>query len=531
MYILIDNYDSFTHNLYQYLRELTPREVMVVRNDAIDAGRIEKLDPAGIIISPGPGRPEDAGVSLEVVKYFAGKVPILGICLGHQVIAEAFGGRIVPAGRIVHGKAERIRLDGKGLFRSLGREAVFTRYHSLAVDRESVPECFEISARSEDGEIMGLRHREYVMEGLQFHPESIASEHGKKLLSNFLRYRREPFVPAAAIGGLLKGRPMDREEASNFMDELTEGNLTPAQTAGFLVGINSAGITAEEIAGCAGVLQKKRLPVGADFPLLDTCGTGGDGMGTFNISSLAALTAAACGAKVAKHGNRAVSSNCGSADFYRALGINIELTPQQASVLLKKTGFAFLFAPRFHSAMRHAAAARRDLGIKTIMNLLGPLVNPAAAAYQLIGVFSPDFLRTVAEAALLMGLQRVVTVHGGDGLDEISVSAPTKIVRAEAGGDLQELEIRPGDFGAGSFEPEELKGGDAEENAAAAREILAGGGRPALKEAVCVNAGAALWVYGRAAGIGEGRRAALEAVESGAVSDKLAEIVKESNRV
>ncbi|MCK4516760.1 MAG: gamma-glutamyl-gamma-aminobutyrate hydrolase family protein, partial [Spirochaetaceae bacterium] len=226
MIVLIDNYDSFTHNLYQYLRELTDEPVTVIRNDRTTIAEIGRLDPSRIVISPGPGRPEEAGISVELIREFAGRKPILGVCLGHQAIAHAFGARIVPAGRIVHGKAEPITLDGHGLFRSIASPSVFTRYHSLAVDPDSLPAELEVTARSEDGEIMGIRHTEHVVEGVQFHPESMASEAGKKLLANFLHYRREPFVTSAVLSSLIGGGTLSRNEAANFMEELTEGNLS-----------------------------------------------------------------------------------------------------------------------------------------------------------------------------------------------------------------------------------------------------------------------------------------------------------------
>ena len=193
MYVLIDNYDSFTYNIYQYLRELTDSPVQVFRNDEITISGIEALKPLGIILSPGPGRPEDAGITVEVVKAFAGRVPILGVCLGHQAIGYAFGARIIGAKRIVHGKTEPVISDGRGLFRSIPNPAVFVRYHSLVVEEESIPAELEISARSADGDVMGLRHREFLVEGIQFHPESAGSEAGKTLLKNFLHYRKEPF--------------------------------------------------------------------------------------------------------------------------------------------------------------------------------------------------------------------------------------------------------------------------------------------------------------------------------------------------
>ena len=531
MILLLDNYDSFTHNLYQQMSEITPEPVRVVRNDRITVSQVEAMAPSRIIISPGPGRPEEAGISEELIKAFAGKVPILGVCLGHQAIGHAFGAEVVGAQRIVHGKTEAMELDGRGLFRSVASPATFTRYHSLAVQEDTVPDGFEITARSPDGEVMGIRHKEYVLEGVQFHPESIASDAGKRLLSNFLHYHREPFVASHYLSRLLEGASLSQAEAANFMEDLTDGNLTPAQIAGFLVAINAKGITPEEIAGCASVLQRKRRAVQVTGPILDTCGTGGDGLGTFNISSLTALAASACGARVAKHGNRAVSSKSGSADFYKALGIKVDLPPEKSEELLEENNFAFLFAPIYHQAMKYAAAPRRELGVKTIMNLLGPLVNPAAADYQLIGVFSEEFCEPVAEAAHLLGIKRAMVVHGKDGIDELSVSAPSRMVIVDETGTMESFEIRPEDYGIKGHALSDLAGGDAETNAGIARAILDGEGYEAIRDAVILNAAAALRVYGEVADLAEGVERARRAFEEGTVKAKLEETVEISRRL
>lgn len=531
MIVLIDNYDSFTHNLFQYLSELTSEEVRVIRNDRITIDGLRALEPSKLVISPGPGRPEEAGVSVQAIQEFTGRIPILGVCLGHQAIGYAFGARIVQAKRIVHGKAEWIGTDGRGLFRSIPTPSLFTRYHSLAVDEATVPDGFEVTATSEDGEIMGIRHTQHVVEGVQFHPESIASEAGKQLLRNFLNYRREPFVAKAVLNSLIGGRTLSREEAANFMEELTEGNLSPAQIAGFLVAIASRGPRAEEIAGCASVLQRKRTPVTIDRPVLDTCGTGGDGLGTFNISSLSALAAAACGATVAKHGNRAVSSKSGSADFYRALGIAIDLPPAYTEQLIREHGFGFLFAPLYHGAMRHAAVPRRELGVKTIMNLLGPLVNPAGAAYQLIGVYAEEFVPIVAEAAHMLGIRKAMVVHGLDGIDEISVSDRTRSVTIDEAGDMHEAVIDPADFGVSGHTMADLAGGDAADNAAVAKEILAGGGPAAVRDAVVLNAAAALAVYGVVDDIAAGAAKVRAAIDDGTLAAYVDRIVAASQQL
>ncbi|MGI9256376.1 MAG: bifunctional anthranilate synthase component II/anthranilate phosphoribosyltransferase, partial [Salinispira sp.] len=471
MIILIDNYDSFTHNLYQYFREISDEAVEVLRHDELSVSEIMNRNPDHIVIGPGPGRPENAGISLDLIKTCAGKIPVLGICLGHQVIAQAFGAEIVQSKQIVHGKTEAILHDGKGLFRSIPQNTLFTRYHSLVVSESTLFDDFEISARSVDGDIMGIRHREFFLEGVQFHPESIASEYGKQILRNFLHYRREPFMVQTRLQALIAGSNMSEKEAEDFMTELTEGNLSDIQIAAFLTALNAKGITSEEIAGCARVLQRKRVPVTCSLPLLDTCGTGGDGLGTFNISSMAALVSSACGASVAKHGNRAVSSKSGSADFYRALGLDIDLTPDEAEKLLQRNHFAFLFAPVYHNAMKYAAAARKDLKIKTIMNLLGPLVNPAGAEYQIIGVYDAALVPVMAQAVQMLGITRGLVVHGRDGEDELSITGTSLIAEIQEDGSLLQYEFDPAVHSIPLYSPQALLGANAETNARMAEEI------------------------------------------------------------
>jgi anthranilate synthase/phosphoribosyltransferase len=524
MTVLIDNYDSFPYNVYQLLARLSNEPVAVVRNDEIDIEGLEALKPKRLVVSPGPGRPEDAGISVEAIRRFAGRIPILGICLGHQAIGYAFGGRIVPARHIRHGIAEEIALDGRGLFRTIGGKSVFTRYHSLVVAEEGLPVEFEVTARAADGDIMGLRHKTLDIEGVQFHPESIASEAGELVLKAFLTYRREPFAFKSTLERLLAKQDLDKETTESFMEELTDGAMDIARTTAILTAFAAKGPAAAEIAGCASVLRRKKTPFVAKVPVTDTCGTGGDELGTFNISSMAALAAAACGLPVAKHGNRAVSSRSGSADFYEALGVPVDLSVEEAQSLLERTNFAFLFAPLYHGAMRHAAPARKALGIKTIMNLVGPLSNPADAPYQIIGVYDAALLRPVAEAARLLGVKRVMTMRSRDGMDEISPCAPTDIVEIGEDGAVKEYVFDPRAEGFGVYDHSELKGGNAVDNARLARELAGGAGRPALEAATAFNAGAALYVAGRVSGIPEGARLAAAALASGAVAAKIAEL-------
>jgi len=531
MYLIIDNYDSFTYNLYQYICELTPEPVEVFRNDRIDIKKIESLSPKGIIISPGPGTPLDAGISVDVVKHFAGKIPILGVCLGHQCIAAAFGAKIISAKRIVHGKVETMSLDGKGLFRNLPKKADFTRYHSLAVKQGTLPPEFEITAYADDGEIMGIRHKQFKLEGVQFHPESIASEFGKRLLNNFLYYHREPYPIKEMLAKLMKLEALSFEQAQGFMEELTEGNLNNSQVAGFLVAMNCKGYTSEEIAGFASVLKKKKVPLPTNQPVIDMCGTGGDGLGTFNISSFAALVVAACGVPVAKHGNRAVSSLCGSADFYKELGISIDLKPESSCRLLEETNFCFLFAPAYHGAMKHAVPVRKELGMKTIMNLIGPLSNPAEAKMQVIGIYSKELCKSEAQAAHMIGVKNVMVVYGLDGVDEVSVSGPTHIVEVDENGDAREYLLHPEEIGIKLYAQEELLGGDAKQSVQLAMDILDGKGKAAIRDCVLLNAGAALYIANKVSAIKQGYEMAKQALESGRVKSTIENIINLSKEL
>jgi anthranilate synthase/phosphoribosyltransferase len=258
---------------------------------------------------------------------------------------------------------------------------------------------------------------------------------------------------------------------------------------------------------------------------VDTCGTGGDGLATFNISSLAALVVAGCGVRVAKHGNRGVSSPTGSADFFAALGVDTGLSPAQAAGLLQRAGFAFLFAPTYHGAMRHAAPVRAELGIKSVMNLLGPLVNPAEAEFQLIGVYDAALCEPVARAARLLGVRRVLVVHGRDGQDEVSVTGPTTMVEIGEDGRLVQREFGPESCGIACVSLDQLKGGSAADNAAAAHALLAGGGADGLRDAVALNAGAALYVCGVAADIEGGYRRARAALSDGSAAALLERVI------
>jgi anthranilate phosphoribosyltransferase len=326
------------------------------------------------------------------------------------------------------------------------------------------------------------------------------------------------------LARLLDGHDLSRAEARAAMDEIMRGEATPAQLGGFLVALRLKGETADEIAGCAEAMREHVLPVRPDRDdLVDTAGTGGDGGKTFNISTAAALVAAAAGAGVAKHGNRAVSSASGSADVLEALGFRLDLEPDRIAQGIDELGFGFLFAPTHHPAMRHAAQVRRELAARTVFNVLGPLTNPAGARAQVVGVYAPGLVRTIADVLALLGARRAFVVHGAEGIDELSPAGPNLVCEV-SGGKVRRREIDPRDFGVPRCKPGDLAGGSPDENADTIREIFAGARGP-KREAVLLNAGGAIAAGGHTRDLEEGYRVATEAVDSGAAGERLEELI------
>jgi anthranilate phosphoribosyltransferase len=326
------------------------------------------------------------------------------------------------------------------------------------------------------------------------------------------------------LARLLDGQDLTRGEAREAMNTIMSGEATPAQIGGFLVALRLKGETADEIAGCAEAMRAHVLAVRPRREdLVDTAGTGGDGGRTFNISTAAALVAAAAGAGVAKHGNRAVSSNSGSADVLEALGFNLELPAERIAESIDTLGFGFLFAPTHHPAMKHAAPVRKELAARTVFNVLGPLTNPAGARAQVVGVYSPDLVKTLAEVLATLGARRAFVVHGAGGIDELSPAGPNLVCEVVDGG-VREREIDPLELGIERCAPEDLRGGSPEENAAAIREVFAGG-NGGRRDAILLNAAGAIAAGGHAEDLREGLELARKAVESGAAAERLEALI------
>jgi anthranilate phosphoribosyltransferase len=329
-----------------------------------------------------------------------------------------------------------------------------------------------------------------------------------------------------ALAALADGKDLDRETMVAAMNQIMEGEATPAQIGGFLMGLRTKGETVEEITGAAQVMREKAKKIKAPGPCVDTCGTGGDHSCTFNISTAAAFVVAGAGLIVAKHGNRAASSACGSADVLAALGVNIEADAPRVEECLDKAGIGFLFAPLLHSAMRFAIGPRKEMAIRTIFNVLGPMTNPAGAKRQLLGVFSPDLTEVMASVLGNLGSEAALVVHGSDGLDEITLTGPTRVSELKDG-KVKTYEIKPEDYGLQNCKKDDLVGGDPETNAKILREVMENKPGPA-RDVVALNAGAAIYVGGKAGTIAEGVAEALKVIESGEAGRRLEKLIEVS---
>ncbi|HLF19634.1 MAG TPA: anthranilate phosphoribosyltransferase [Bacteroidota bacterium] len=331
-----------------------------------------------------------------------------------------------------------------------------------------------------------------------------------------------------AISKLVEKQNLSSLEAHGAMSEIMGGSATEAQIAGFLIGLRLKGETPEEIAGCARSMREQAIKIHTThMSVIDTCGTGGDSSGTFNISTTAAIIACAAGAVVAKHGNKAVSSRCGSADVLKALGVNIEIPADKVSQILDDVGITFLFAPVMHQAMKFAVGVRKDLAVRTIFNILGPLTNPAGAKRQVLGVFQASLTETMASVLKELGSEHALVVHGEGGLDELSTVGKTKVSELR-NGEVTTYELKAGDAGVELTTVEAILGGDTEKNVEILKGIL-GGRNGAPREIAVLNAGAAIFVAGKASSLKEGVREARSALDNGSAKKKLEQWIDATN--
>ena len=429
------------------------------------------------------------------------------------------------------------------LFKGMPEKIKAARYHSLIVEKASLPECLEVIAEDEDGQIMALRHKGLAVYGVQFHPESVLTDLGKSMISNFLSeiagisgFEKVAVpLPDSERKALMKyirivseGRDLTPAEAEDAMDIIMSGGATDAQIAGFLAVLRAKGETTDEITGFARIMRKKASIVPTSKSAVDIVGTGGDLAGSFNISTTSSFVIAGTGLNVAKHGNRSVSSKSGAADVLESLGVKISLSPAQASACIQNVGISFLFAQSFHSSMRFVGKARREMGVRTVFNILGPLANPALSDYILLGVYDPALLETMATVLMNLGVKSAMIVYG-DGLDEVSVSGETKICELR-GKKIIKYSITPEEFGLKRYPKEDIVGGTPAENAQITLNILSGKEHGAKRDIVLLNSACAIYCTGAASSIEEGLEMARDSIDSGKALAKLEKLKEFSNR-
>jgi anthranilate phosphoribosyltransferase len=332
-----------------------------------------------------------------------------------------------------------------------------------------------------------------------------------------------------AIKAVTEKQNLSTQDMKAVMRLIMTGEATPAQVGGFLIGLRMKGETVDEVAAAAAVMRELSTRVDVSGPhLVDTCGTGGDASGSFNISTASAIVTAAAGARVAKHGNRSVSSKSGSADVLEAAGVNLDLTPEQVAACINDIGVGFLFAPKHHSAMKHAIGPRKEMAVRTVFNVLGPLTNPAGAPNQVIGVFSDEWIEPLALVLKQLGSKHVLVVHAEDGLDEISISSPTRIAELKDGV-IKTYRVQPEDFGMARAMLADIRAADALNSLAMIRDAFANQPGP-VRDIICLNAGAAIYAADLAASLAEGVERAREVIASGAAETKLDQLIKASQR-
>lgn len=514
--LFLDNIDSFTYNLVDQLR-YSGHHVTIYRNTLPAELIIEKLSQLQnpiLFLSPGPGTPSQAGCMPELLQRLKGQLPIIGICLGHQAIVESYGGTIVPAGDILHGKASLIKHDGKLMFSNLPNPLPVARYHSLK--GENIPASLTINAMF-DNIVMAVRHDHDRVYGFQFHPESILTINGVQLLNQTIECAlatpqliTENVAPATVektaaqtsekiiqpiLDKLYQGQALTQEQSEILFSQIIQGKLQPTTLATAIISMKVRGEQPQEIAGAAtALLNNADNFVTPDYDFTDIVGTGGDGTNSINISTASAFVAASMGFKVAKHGNRGVSSKSGSSDVLAALGVNLNMSADIARQALDDLGICFLFAQQYHSGFRHAAPIRQQLKTRTIFNILGPLINPAKPKRILLGVYHQDLLKPIAETLVMLGYQHAIVVHGA-GMDEVAIHGTTDVAEI-VDGKIDYFTVEPQDFGLTRYTLKDIEGGTPEQNRDSLTAILQGHGQAAHTAAIAANVAMLMKLFG-----------------------------------
>ena len=538
MILLIDNYDSFVFNVEQYFRELTNEEVKTVRNDAITLEEIKILNPSRIVLSPGPKHPKDSGICLEILKNIE-NTPILGICLGNQAFGLVFGGKIEKLEIPLHGKTSEITVTGKNsiLFKDMPEKFNVMRYHSLYVSEENLPEELTVTAKSDDGIIMALEHKTKDIYGIQFHPESFFTEYGKNIIKNFISNTKKETLQSndknteeaerkkadevfkKYLKKLQDNIPLADNDFKEICEVINSKNYDIVQLGALLVLISEKSLYPESLTAFVKNILEYSVTFSDDTPMIDLCGTGGDGLKTINISTTVAFIVAAMGVKVAKHGNKSVTSKSGSSDVIDKLGLTMEKSLINQLNKLEDSNLAFFHAPFFHKLVGEVREVRQRLGIRTVFNVLGPLLHPnRKLKYQLVGLYHEPVHRLYAETLQLLGREHALVVRGNDGLDEISICDETKIVEVK-GDKILEYTVSPEIFGFKRAFHADIEGGTPEENAEILIKTLKGEENSPKSDIVILNAMFALYAADFVKHPAEAKPLILEAINSGKVYD------------
>jgi anthranilate synthase/phosphoribosyltransferase len=490
--LVLDNFDSFTYNLVDFFRQLGC-PVKVYRN-TVPVEVLEQAEFDLLVLSPGPSVPANAGNMMQVIDRFHLSKPILGVCLGHQALIEYFGGTLANIAP-VHGKSVPIEHDGRGIFTGIDPDARVARYHSWAGD--VIPPDLEVTARSHDGTVMAIRHKRLPIEGIQFHPESVLSMRnnaGMRMLKNVVEGRLSAgnHVYHTLARQLQADVPLETDLLRQYLRAVEEGQLSEDQKQILLVSLSHKMRDAAALKSFIDAIMEFSTPMGSTDAVLseavDICGTGGSNLPRLNTSTLTALLLGkAGGLTIAKHGNRAAAGRFGSYNLLEALGVPAAFDPAQAVEQLREHRLAFLFAPGVHPVFRHFAATRSKIGVPTVFNVLGPLVNPLQPRRQFIGTAFADLMEVIFETGIRMGKSHLIVVRGWDGLDEISVSAPTRVLEYR-NGQRFDYEIAPADFGIAPVPFEAVSVPNAEASLQMAKHLLQGRTESAHYLLVAVNA-------------------------------------------
>ena len=485
--LLLDNIDSFTYNLADQLRS-NGHNVVIYRNSVPAQALIERIgtmkNPV-LMLSPGPGTPSEAGCMPELLTRMRGKLPIIGICLGHQAIVEAYGGYVGQAGEILHGKASSIEHDGQAMFAGLSNPLPVARYHSLV--GSNIPAGLTINAHF-NGMVMAVRHDADRVCGFQFHPESILTTQGARLLEQTLAWALQKLEQTNTLQPILEklyqAETLSQQESHQLFSAVVRGEVKPEQLAAALVSMKVRGEHPQEIAGAATALLENAAPFPRpDYPFADIVGTGGDGSNSINISTASAFVAA-----------------------------------DESRQALDELGVCFLFAPKYHTGFRHAMPVRQQLKTRTLFNVLGPLINPAHPPLALIGVYSPELVLPIAETLRVLGYQRAAVVHSG-GMDEVSLHAPTVVAELNHG-EIKSYQLTAADFGLTPYHQEQLAGGTPEENRDILTRLLQGKGEAAHEAAVAANVAMLMRLHGHE-DLKANAQQVIDVLHSGAAYDRV----------